>query len=269
MKSLPLGIILVLGTAAIAAEPPPSVDEQKRLIEGIRENALSYTLGLPDYICTQTTERKMDPGSSARWRTVDTIEEQLSFVDRKENYKVTAVNGRPVTGDMDREALGGSTSAGEFGGILLTIFHPRTHTEFDWVRWTAVHKHPAYVFAYKVRDPRYELVYGAEHRTVDVGFHGRITVDRDTFAILRIEMQCDDIPPGFPITHVELAMDYDFVQVNGRRYVLPVHMEMHSSEPHYSWWNQTNYTHYRKFGADANISFDADPQESTPPPIRP
>jgi hypothetical protein len=268
MKSR-LAILLALSIGAFAAEPPPTPDEQKRLIQGIRESALSYTLGLPDYICTQTTERRIDTRSSGRWRLVDTIQEQLSYFGHKENYKIIAVNGQSVTGDMAREKLGGATSAGEFGSILLTVFHPKTHTVFEWVHWTTVHKRPAYVFAYKVADPEYHLVYGTEKRTVSVGFHGRVVVDRDTFAILRLEMQCDDIPPGFPINTVRLALDYDFVVINGNRFVLPTHLEMHSSEPAYSSWNQTTYTAYRKFGADANISFEAEPGDTPQPPIKP
>jgi hypothetical protein len=37
--------------------PPPSVTEQGRILEQVRQYALNYTGNLPDFICTETTTR--------------------------------------------------------------------------------------------------------------------------------------------------------------------------------------------------------------------
>src|SRR5438552_13800017 len=41
--------------------PPPSVDEQKRVLDTARDNAINYVNRLPDFICTQVTRRYVDP----------------------------------------------------------------------------------------------------------------------------------------------------------------------------------------------------------------
>src|SRR5438105_4731950 len=42
-------------SATAAAIPPPDPAELEKILTAIRENALNYTQGLPNYICTQVT----------------------------------------------------------------------------------------------------------------------------------------------------------------------------------------------------------------------
>jgi len=37
-----------------------------------------------------------------------------------------------------------------------------------------------------------------------------IFADRDTKSVMRIKIECDTIPPDFPIQQVSLNLDYDF-----------------------------------------------------------
>src|SRR4051812_3032369 len=57
--------------------PPPAADEIRRIVDTTRENALTYTQSLPNYICRQVTRRRVDPNSSGTWRDVDQIVEEL------------------------------------------------------------------------------------------------------------------------------------------------------------------------------------------------
>ena len=101
--------------------PPPSSIEQKAILDQIKEQALNYTDNLPNYICTQVTRRHVDPSGTENYSLADTVQEQLTFFDRKESYKVTMVNNRSVT-NTDHTQLGGATSSGEFGTMLREIF---------------------------------------------------------------------------------------------------------------------------------------------------
>ena len=124
--------------AAPAVFPPPEPAEQRAILNEIQQNALNYTKNLPNYICTQVTKRHVDPTGTESYRLADTIMEQLSFVDQKENYIVKMINDTPVTNNMTHEKLGGAKSSGEFGSILHTIFDPETQTQFTWERWTTL-----------------------------------------------------------------------------------------------------------------------------------
>ena len=239
------------------APPPPPPAEQAKILNGIRAAALAYGENLPNYICTQVTERRVDPTGSGDWRKQDTIQEQLSYNDHQENYKVVMINDRLAL-DKKHDQLGGATSSGEFGSILRSIFDPRSETEFEWARLVRLARpggeRVANAFTFRVRQPLYTIQHPS--RTIAVGYHGTIWADRDTSSILRIKFDCDGIPADFPIGSVSLDLNYDFVEIAGQRYALPLMSEVRSQEGRLASWNQARYANYRKFGADATISFD-------------
>ena len=244
--------------ADAAAPTAPSPAEQKRIEESIREAALAYTENLPNYICTQVTERKVDPKGSGDWHKEDTIQEQLSYNDHQENYKVVMINDRLAL-DKQHEKLGGATSSGEFGSILRSLFDPHNETEFEWTRLVRLGRpngeRVANVLAFRVRKP----VYTIQHlnSSITVGYHGFLWADRETSAILRLKFDCDNIPDDFPIKSLALDLNYDYVEIAGQRYALPLLLDIHAREGQLVSWNEARYANYRKFGADATISFDA------------
>src|SRR5262249_52019436 len=111
--------------------PAPDSVEQAQILDEIIDKARNYAKGLPDYMCIQVTRRRYDPSGSENWRLHDTIQEQLSYVDHKETYKVVMYNGQSVA-NVQHYQLGGAISSGEFGSIYTEIFAPETATEFNW-----------------------------------------------------------------------------------------------------------------------------------------
>jgi hypothetical protein len=247
-------------TAAAKPEPvlppPPTAAEQKQIIEAVRENALNYTRTLPDYLCRQVTKRRIDPTGEGNWRDTDVILEQLSFFDQKENYKVVMVNNSMVTNNLQHDQLGGATSSGEFGSILRAIFSPESQTEFQWERWTGLRGHAQHVFSFHTGQPIYSIKHGESKRTIVARAHGQVFVDRDTRMVSRIHLECEGIPADFPIRSVTLDQDYDFADIGGQQFMLPLRSDVRSSEGRYKSWNEVIYGQYRKFGADASISFE-------------
>ena len=41
--------------------PPPSAEEQAAILAAVKEYALNYTKNLPNYVCIQTTRRRIEP----------------------------------------------------------------------------------------------------------------------------------------------------------------------------------------------------------------
>ena len=79
----------------------------------------------------------------------DTIQEQITFFDHKESYKVESINHESVA-NISHNQLGGATSSGEFGSMLSHIFDPDTGAEFDWDHWATLRGRRMYVFSFKV-----------------------------------------------------------------------------------------------------------------------
>lgn len=256
-----------------ALPPAPSGSELKQLIAEVRENALHYTDSLPNYVCTQVTNRKVDPTGSESWRAVDQILERLTFFEQKESYKVMMVNNRPNTGELTHEKLGGATSSGEFGSILHAIFAPETQTEFQWERWTGLRKRWAYVLSFETGQPMYTIQHGPSQKSVTVRVRGSIYADRDTKMVVRIKMEATAIPADFPIQAVSLDLNYDFTDIAGQQFLLPLQADIHSREGRYLSWNQASYVSYHKYGAETSITFDApaipdDKLKEQPPPAK-
>jgi hypothetical protein len=236
--------------------PPPSAADIRAIVDATRENALRYTDTLPNYICRQVTRRRIDPDSSGAWRDADQIVEQLSFFDQKESYKVIMVNNTMVTNNLQHDQLGGSTSSGEFGSILRAIFEPQSGAEFTWDRWGALRGKTQAVFSFRTAQPIYSIRHGESKRTIMARVHGQLFIDRDTKMVTRIHLECEGIPEDFPIRTVTLDQDYDFADIGGQRFMLPLRSDVRSREGRYQTWNEVTYSGYRKFSSDATITFD-------------
>ena len=241
--------------------PPPSPAELKTILAEITERALDYTKSLPNFICAQVTTRSIDPSGTESWRQADKVQEQLSYVDGKEDYKVVLVNNLPVA-NMKHEQLGGITSSGEFGTMLYQIFAPQTLTQFDWERWATLRGRRMYVFSFRVAQPNsdYSIHDQGSGRTIVAGYHGLIYADAETRQIMRIKMDCDGLE-NFPINQVSLTLDYAPTKISDQNFVLPLAAEVRSRAGRQLGKNVIQFSLYRRFSSDATITFD------TPDPL--
>ncbi len=243
--------------------PPPVPAELKQILAEITEKALDYTKSLPNFICAQVTTRSVDPSGTESWHQTDKIQEQLSYVDGREDYKVVLVNNLPVA-NMKHEQLGGITSSGEFGSTLYEIFAPKTRTQFGWERWATLRGKRMYVFAFQVAQPYsdYSIKDQASGRSIVAGYHGLVYADAESKQIMRIKLDCDGLE-AFPINQVSMTLDYAPTRISEQDFVLPMAAEVRSRAGRTLGRNQIQFSLYRKFSSDATITFD------TPDPIPP
>lgn len=102
--------LLIFSAAAALAQrdqgpagPPPLDDaQQKKLIQDTIAHARAYARELPDFVCTQITRRNEDTKGVNQWRTLETVNEQLSFIGGKEQYEMIHVNGKKVSENASR-----------------------------------------------------------------------------------------------------------------------------------------------------------------------
>ncbi|MEZ5351177.1 MAG: hypothetical protein R2762_00945 [Bryobacteraceae bacterium] len=239
---------------------PPSREEQQRVLEQVREYALNYTKRLPDFICTQVTRRFIDPSGLEFWQRQDVITTKLSFFDQKEDYKVVLVNSQPV--DVDYQRLGGAISAGEFGTMLKEIFEPESDASFQWSRWATLRGRRNHVYDYRVTQSKSKWRISYE-RSLEIiaGYHGQVFVDAQNHTVTRIRLEAEAIPPTFPVQEASVEMDYDTVPINDQSYMVPLKHTMRMRQGKLLVKNEVEFRMYRKFGAEAVITFD------TPDPL--
>ena len=244
--------------AAIKLPDPPSSVEQAEILKQITEYALDYVKHLPNFICTQVTRRSGDPSGMEFWHLYDTVTAKLSYFEHHEDYKVVFVNNKSVDTTMDK--LGGATSSGEFGSMMDEIFQPSSHTHFEWDRWATLRGKRMHVFSYRVPKEfsKWRIVYEKTDSTIP-GYHGLIYVDKDTLAVMRITLDAEDIPVGFPVQQARTSLDYDFIDISGQQFVLPLRAEVRMRAGKNMIKNESEFRLYKKFGAEATITYTPEP----------
>ena len=245
---------LLLCMAASAQRPTP--EQQKRTLDTAREIAIHYSSKLPDFICTEKVERT-DSVSPTVFKA-DKLTIQLSYFGQKEKYKLVAVNGNPATQSL--ESLDGLITGGEFGSLLLGVFDPSSVADFQWKGSTDIRKHKAAVYTYRIARAKSHYMLGQRAPSGNLvsapaGYHGEVVLDGESSRVLRLTASADDIPSNSDILQSSVEVDYDFIGVAGRNYLLPSHSDSRMERSHRRIANVVAFTDYRKFQADSTIDF--------------
>jgi hypothetical protein len=262
----PVAAAPAAATPAYKQPPPPPEAKQHEIIEAAREYALNYTKSLPDFVCAQITERYHDPTGKEAWRKGDVIKSKLSYNGKQEKYDIMLINDQSVMGKT-MESLGGTTSTGEFATMLRSIFEPMSQAGFHWNRLATWRGHVSYVFDYAVdrEHSSWGITDKESNRTITPGYKGTIFIDRTTGQILRFTSEAVDIPTDFPIQVAKEALTYEYADLSGNKFLLPSDSEVRLDRGREMSKNVVTFTSYRKFSADAVISFDEIPDKPKKP----
>ena len=238
--------------------PPPSADEEHEVWKSTRRRAMDYTGSLPDFICTETIHRLTDPAGNEQWQPSPTVVADLTFFEKKEQYKLVSLGGRPS--DKSILDVGGSISQGEFGSLLASIFSPGSATDYRWDHWTILRKRPTYVFFYRIAASHrpHHLSFGVTGgKIVDTvaAQRGYAYIDQETNSITRISEEAEDIPADFPVQKSSAVVDYDYADVGGGRYLLPTRAEVRLDAGPLRSLNSVEFQNYRKFTAATSVKY--------------
>jgi hypothetical protein len=258
----------VIAPPAPVRPPPPSSEEQAEILTEVRNYALSYSKRLPDFICTQVTRRYAAPKPGTRyggrpdsqpsWQALDTLQIRLSYSQQKgEDYKLILHNNT-VT-NQDYRSIGGASSTGDFGTMMLQIFERATQARCEWDRWATLRGRRTMVFAYHVSQARsqWHITYD---RTIDIvpAYSGEVFVDKQTHEITRITLGAEQLPSSFPVKKADTILDYDYQDLSGRTFLLPMASKTYMTADDYMTRNDTEFRLYRKYSAESDIKFDSD-----------
>ncbi|MBL8151638.1 MAG: hypothetical protein JNN15_17060 [Blastocatellia bacterium] len=229
------------------------------MIEQARYHALKYSSELPNFIVRQRVSRFTRDPRTGRWTPRDTLDIEVTYENTKgETYRMIAINGKATKSRY--EEVGGASSAGEFGSILLAIFNPSSKAKFKQGPEEKIGGRTATVFDFRVEteNSSNQVTETRTGETVTSGYAGSVWIDQETKRVLRIEQAANDLPPDFPITVAESAVDYSWVSISGEMYLLPKKAELiigSDVDRAYSR-NVIEFIDYRKFETDIKIGTD-------------
>jgi hypothetical protein len=240
--------------ATAAAGPKLNDDSTDAIIDDARTAAESYSADLPNFLVQQVTLRYQGSRYVDNWKLMDTVTADVSSVNGKEEYKNIKVNGRLT----DRPEDSGSWSTGEFQVTLEDILSSRTAATFTSRGEDRIANRPAFVFDLAVDQPHsHWTLVDMSNRRIKPAYKGKIWIDKETRRVLRIEQQAVGIPRDFGFDSEQDSLEYGFVSIDGRRYLLPtvsVSMACGTGTSSCSR-NRIEFRNYRKFSTDANITF--------------
>jgi hypothetical protein len=243
---------------AIPEPAAPSLADQTAIWNAAHDNAFSYTESLPDFICNEVIHRYTNADEKANWKLSDTLVLKLSYFEHREDYKLMTVNNHSTARQYDE--LQGAITEGEFGSMLAAIFAPDSRTNRAWDHWTLLRSRPThvYTFAIAAANSKYTITAGGMRGEdqVTVGQHGYIYIDASTKMVVRLTAIADQFPRGFDVRRVNLVLDYEFTDVGGSHYLLPLHAQTTLFVPPYARRNETDFLQYRKFAADTSITYE-------------
>ena len=258
-----------LGVQAAPPPPPDSVNQQQ-ILDLMRQYALSYTQGLPNYICVRVDRRYVDPYGGDRYRSLGTVLAKVSYNEgQKKSTKCIRWRGKIVDADMGGIGGGGARSSGEFAGMMRSLFEPKSNAEFGWDHWAKLRGRTMAVFNYFIDSGHssYSISYGEgrnDDQRIITAYKGLVYADANTGEIDRITFNAVDVPLSFPVRTASELIDYDLVNIGDQQSILPMRALLHMSTIHETSKNEIEFRNYRKFGSDVIIKYDMD--ASAPPP---
>jgi hypothetical protein len=237
--------------------PPPLAEIiGDPIINDAREASENFTADLPNFLVEQMTTRYQGTGKPINWHAIDVVTANVASVDGKEEYKNIKINGKPTNTPIEKT---GSWSNGEFTITLQDIMSRYTDAKFTKVADDRIAGRPAYVYDLKVEKSNSHWgIIAQDGRQYQPAYKGSIWVDKETRRVLRIEQQALSFPRDFPYDKAETVIEYGFVKIEGKTYLLPITSENLGCETgtRNCSRNVISFRNYRKFSAETNLTFD-------------
>lgn len=265
----------------------PPENEGRELLERTRNVTLMAANAMPDFLVKQIIKRSVAYGNTANWIPQDNLTIAVGYrANVGEEYKVLTVNGMAPPPGEEAEASkdfsknkyvpkGASSSGVEYISALADVFKPESKTEFRMVDTDTVQTRRTVVYEYVVKRDNSQLTLGLADTGAKalVGSRGRVWIDRELDRVLRFEQIATEIPPDFPITAASSLIDYDWVNINERKYLLPTHSEilLTTINPKFVLQsrNDIRFRSYQKFGAELKVVDEVGEDDDPPPPPPP
>jgi hypothetical protein len=255
----------------------PTEREANELLDRTRAATLAAAEAMPDFLVKQLIRRSRAYGTTSNWIPQDNLTIAVGYrANAGEEYKVLAVNGMPLgqearqTRDYSKDVAPGATSSGvEYISAVADVFKPESRTLFKLADTDMIQDRRTLVYEYEVKLPFSQLTLKAgESSPVSVGSRGRIWIDRETNRVLRFEQIATEIPGGFPITAASSLIDYDWVTIAERKYLLPTRSEILLTTVNRNVTiqsrNEIRFRGYQKYGAELKVIDEIDEKDFPP-----
>jgi hypothetical protein len=262
--------------------PDPTAEEQRTMLAKSAAYAQTALQHLPDFLALRVTRRfdnrpvALDAKHTKAQMQMHWIGQFKNQIAYRHGAEIAEDSAAPQQTSAELAMHPGLVSMGEFGPILLRVFGDFKHGSVAWARWEM---DPA---RGRLAVFRYTVPKSASHYLVDFccyttpedetrelefrehpAYHGELILSPDSGSVLRITIEAD-LNTSAPIVTSQLAVQYDDVDIGGRRYLCPVRsiamtalhnakMERINGVGIERHLNEVEYVDYHKFGSTSRM----------------
>jgi hypothetical protein len=260
-----------LPAAEIPATVAPSFTDQNQMMKLI-VNYVSKTVHLlPDLSATRVTTSYTDSPPVYTKTGIASIDRYIPLYELGP-MRILSTSSATVLYRDGREIVdsGGKASkpdpnanwmdtTGEFSSILITVVVDAAQGKFSWSHWEQGSAGPLAIFRYLVPEEKshYLVTYNVNGNLVLKrlsGYHGQITVDPESGAILRMTLETD-LKPDDPIIRSGMLVEYGPVEIGGKTYTCLVKSVsiLQQRKTLYTILNDVSFERYHLFRAETRI----------------
>ncbi len=252
--------------------PPPNSIQQAKMLDTIKQYAISYTRNLPNFICVRVTRQytALYPELD-RYRHTGTILARVGYHDGEEENRIYSINGKLVNMGVNQvPRQGGAFSTGEFADLMRSIFDPQSQAQFGWDHWGTLRTQRMAVFNYYIDSAHstFSISWEAgapDAQQVITAYKGLVYANPDTGAIARITFIAVSIPPMFPVKKAKDILDYGEEKISGNTYICPLTAKLWMQSGSQRSRNEIEFRDYRKFQTGFVIRYGS--TAKAPPPL--
>jgi hypothetical protein len=208
-----------------AANPPPDLDAQRKMI-ALTSEYLNKTLHrMPDFFATRET-------TSFQSKVLLGVPSQALLPAGKEAWTAFySDGGEKIRSGRRHSKKSGMTTNGEFGNILETVMDDAAIGDLVWNRWEKGSEELLAVYRFAI----------TKRRNSHYSVNGLPTAVK---ALLE---------PGEPLTIAESAVEYGPVDLGGKVYICPLKGVAFSEGTRLRWLNDVVFKDYHLFRANMRI----------------
>ncbi|HWR53107.1 MAG TPA: hypothetical protein VN428_18495 [Bryobacteraceae bacterium] len=261
--------ILIIPIAAVlsGAEPAPSrsaLPEDVLVLARTKQKVGAQLAQLTNYVCLQTAERWGRKSSDTPFALMDTLRFEVAQIGNAEMY---AWPGAESFREQTPAELAGSgfASSGSFGAHLSAAFlSGGTVTTFAGAG--ELNGRRALRYDYSVPSFLSVIALRVGRATGVASRKGSFWVDPQTFDVMRLRIEAEDIAANIPLAAVVTNIDYARVRIGARDLWLPQSADETMTETSgQQFQNRVEHSHCRVYAAESVLSFGEGASASGPP----
>jgi len=212
--------------AEIPVNAPPNASEQREMVSLANAYLNEAIPKLPNFFATRTTARFEETPLHVEYQVLQMVERSKERVLYRRGHE--EVDAEAAKQETSEPSL---TTYGTFGPILGAASDAVVEsTDFGWSRWEQDPGGVRAVFRYTIPQEKshFRVSYcclpdgdGTTSFQTIQGYHGEITLDPTTGAVLRLTMEAD-LNGDLPIVRSQVLVEYGPVDIGGKTYICPV-----------------------------------------------